>query len=104
MINLCKIATSRGLHRNQHEEVNWRLAVDSSLPPCFHSSGLGFALQSPCNHLTGSTTYHVLSCTLNAVRSLYVHETTFYDGFESHFWTTRETTSVHIKSVQIMPS
>jgi hypothetical protein len=32
MINLCKIATSRGLHRNEREEVNWRLAVDSSLP------------------------------------------------------------------------
>jgi hypothetical protein len=36
MINLCKIATSRGLHRNQHEEVNWRLAVDSSLLKCPH--------------------------------------------------------------------
>ncbi len=31
-----------------------------------------------------NATYHVLSCTLNAVRALYVLETTFYDGFESH--------------------
>ena len=31
-----------------------------------------------------SATYQVLSCTLNAVRALYVLETTFYDGFESH--------------------
>ena len=27
---------------------------------------------------------HVLSCTLSAVRALYVVEYTFYDGFESH--------------------
>ena len=31
-----------------------------------------------------SAPYHVPSCTLNAVRALYVLETTFYDGFESH--------------------
>ena len=31
-----------------------------------------------------NATYHVLSCTLNAVRALYVLEYTFYDGFESH--------------------
>ena len=31
-----------------------------------------------------NATYHALSCTLNAVRALYVLEYTFYDGFESH--------------------
>jgi hypothetical protein len=29
--------------------------------------------------------YHVLSCTLSAVRALYVVEYTFYDGFKSHY-------------------
>ena len=45
------------------------------LPP--NRANAAISLQS------GNAPYHPLSCTLNAVRALYVVECTFYDGFES---------------------